>query len=79
MVAVTFVHEIIGVINTCQIAITVSLDSNTNCHTYKMASSPADSWSKLRETRRRLEFCWNEELDWRPFPQTLREVICIDM
>ena len=39
-----------------------------------MASSPGDSWGKLRETRRRLELCCNEELDWSPFPQTLKEV-----
>ena len=52
---------------------------NTSPQTYKMASSPGDSWSKLWETRRRLEFSWNEELDWSPFPKTIREVICIDM
>ena len=38
-----------------------------------MASSPGDSWNKLRETRR-LELCWSEELDWSSFPQTLKEV-----
>jgi len=39
-----------------------------------MTSSP-DNWKKVKETRRRLELCWNEELDWTPFPKTLKEVL----
>ena len=39
-----------------------------------MAASP-DNWSKLRETRQRLEKCWKLDIDWSLYPQEIKEVM----
>jgi hypothetical protein len=33
-----------------------------------------ESWAKLRETRKRLEKCWELDLDWSLYPQSLKKV-----
>lgn len=40
-----------------------------------MASTcSSDSWSKLLETRQRLERCWSLDIDWDLYPTTFKNV-----
>ena len=41
--------------------------------TYKMAAS-VDTWDRLKETRLRLQKCWEVHLDWSLFPDSLKQV-----
>jgi len=34
----------------------------------------ADAWEKLKETRSRLQKCWNTDIAWSLYPKTLKEV-----
>ena len=38
-----------------------------------MAVSP-ETWSKMKETRHRLENCWKIDLNWSLYPETLKQV-----
>lgn len=38
-----------------------------------MAVSP-ETWSKMKETRHRLENCWKMDLNWSLYPETLKQV-----
>lgn len=44
----------------------------------KMATTP-ESWNKLKETRQRLEKCWDVDIDWNLYPQNLKEVRSVCM
>ena len=35
-----------------------------------MAAGP-DAWRKMKETRERLEKCWETDLDWSLYPESL--------
>ena len=37
-------------------------------------ASNLDSWVKVKETRKRLEKCWDIDIDWSLYPGALKEV-----
>lgn len=39
-----------------------------------MMAASGESWAKLKETRQRLQKCWQTDLDWSLYPASLREV-----
>ena len=43
-----------------------------------MASS-GDSWEKLKETRHRLEKCWEMDFDWTLYPDIIKKVRYLNM
>ena len=38
-----------------------------------MATSP-DTWAKMKDTRHKLEKCWETNLDWSLYPESIKEV-----
>ena len=42
-----------------------------------MVKSHEKMSDKARETRKRLEHCWDLDLTWSKYPKTLREVGCM--
>lgn len=58
---------------------TVQSTRHSLCHcpikkaTMAIAASP-EMWSKMKETRHRLEKCWKMDLDWSHYPATLKQV-----
>lgn len=39
-----------------------------------MATTSVESWSKMKETRIRLEKCWKIDINWSLYPEWLKEV-----
>ncbi len=37
-------------------------------------ATTGDSWAKLKETRQRLEKCWEVDINWSLYPSSLKEV-----
>jgi hypothetical protein len=37
-------------------------------------ATTGESWAKLKETRQRLEKCWQIDINWSLYPATLKEV-----
>ena len=38
-----------------------------------MAATP-ETWSKMKDTRHRLENCWKTDLNWSLYPEALKKV-----
>lgn len=45
-----------------------------SCIYRKTDMATPESWSKLKDTRKRLQKCWDMDLDWSLFPEALKAV-----